>query len=167
MSYPPIGPDDLGRGHDAARRPSRRRGAPPSIAVLTRGWATALAALALGGAFLAGPPRPEPAHPIGLGGTGGILRALTFDPDGGVLAAVETNGAVMPWRVDAARGWAEPVGPGAAGFRAPSRPGGRPWRSAATRPLRSGTPRRTGRAPRSGPAPDVRAPSRSPTTAGS
>jgi WD40 repeat protein len=96
----------------------------PPIAILTRGWAVALAALAVGGALLVGPPRPEPAQPVELGSTGGVVRALTFEPGGAVSVAVVKNGSVLWWRVDHGRGLAEPAGPGPAGFASAFAPGG-------------------------------------------
>jgi WD40 repeat protein len=123
VSPHPLRPHDLGPGA-AAGRGEDSGGARTRVKVLTRGWAAALAALALGALYLAGPPQPVTARRAALGESAGQARALAFGPGGEVLAATMLDGTIRRWSVDPTTGRAGPLGPPLPGFVAAFAPDG-------------------------------------------
>jgi hypothetical protein len=88
------------------------------LAILSRDWVTVLATLAAGAIFyLARPPQSAPAQRVDLKEGTGQVRSLSFQNDGGMLAATVLDETIRPWRVDAGRGQAAPWGLGPAGLR--------------------------------------------------
>jgi WD40 repeat protein len=125
LSKPAKGLADLGSDRFAGRHDASRGGAVPRVAILTRNWVTALAALAVGGIiYLPGPPQSQPAKQVVLKGAAGLVRSLSLGNDGGMLAATMSDRTIRQWRADTGRDRAGSGGPAQPGFVAAFSPGG-------------------------------------------
>jgi len=91
------------------------RGTSTRVRVVTWSWAAALAAVVIGGVYLAGSPPDRVAMRVGLGESGGLTRAIAFGPGNQLRAATMHDGAIRPWGIGPGSGRAvhcEPARPG-------------------------------------------------------
>jgi WD40 repeat protein len=88
------------------------------VQVTAPGWRSVLAALIVGGAYLAGSPPDRIAGRISLRESLDRTRAIAFGSRGEMLAATMLNGAIRTWRIDTGSGRATPTEPALPGHAA-------------------------------------------------
>src|SRR4051794_29884301 len=92
------------------RYPEGRRGTPPRVTVLTRGWAAALAIAATGITSLVASPPWQPARGVRPCEPSGRSVAISYSPNGAILVAMALDGTIRRWSVDGDRNGADPLG---------------------------------------------------------
>src|SRR4051794_14206704 len=76
LSAPPRPWREPCSSHFAGQHLAPRGGVVPVISFLAQGWVTVLAILVIGGVYLAGSPRSEPAERVVLKEPAGLVRSL-------------------------------------------------------------------------------------------